>query len=142
MTPDAPPPPPEGPPPEGPIPADRSPALRWLPAAKARLRGWRRRWRRLRPLGEDPAAQAAWLVARRVVVAVIGSTIVALGLVMVIAPGPALVVVPLGLFVLGFEFAWALRLQRRILAGATDAAGVAKRWGRGVTGRRPGDAGD
>ncbi|BAM04915.1 potassium transporter TrkG [Phycisphaera mikurensis] len=94
----------------------------------SRLRGWRRWWRRLRPLGDAPAGREVWLATRRLVVALIGATIVGLGLVMVVAPGPALIVVPLGLFVLGFEFVWALRLQRRLVATAAGAADAARRW--------------
>ena len=47
--------------------------------------------------------------ARRVVIAVLGSTIIAIGIVMIVAPGPALIVIPIGLAVLGIEFAFARR---------------------------------
>ena len=47
--------------------------------------------------------------ARRVVIAVLGSTIIAIGIVMIVAPGPALIVIPIGLTVLGIEFAFARR---------------------------------
>ena len=43
--------------------------------------------------------------ARRIAVAVIGGTIVLVGIAMVVLPGPAIVVIPLGLGVLGLEFA-------------------------------------
>jgi tellurite resistance protein TerC len=46
-------------------------------------------------------------VARRIAVAVLGSTVLAIGIVMIIAPGPALIVIPIGLAILGIEFAWA-----------------------------------
>lgn len=46
-------------------------------------------------------------VARRVAIAVVGSTVFALGIVMIVAPGPALIVIPIGLAILGIEFAWA-----------------------------------
>lgn len=45
--------------------------------------------------------------ARRIAVAVLGSTVLVLGIVMIVAPGPALVVIPIGLAILGIEFAWA-----------------------------------
>jgi len=45
--------------------------------------------------------------ARRIVIAVLGSTVLAIGVVMIIAPGPALIVIPIGLAILGIEFAWA-----------------------------------
>jgi tellurite resistance protein TerC len=46
-------------------------------------------------------------------VAVIGSTMVLFGLALIVLPGPAVVVVPLGLAILATEFAWARRLIRR-----------------------------
>lgn len=50
----------------------------------------------------------AWL--RRAVVAVIGFTVLLIGLAMVVLPGPAIVVIPLGLAILATEFVWARRL--------------------------------
>lgn len=48
-------------------------------------------------------------IARRIAVAVIGGTVLLIGLVMTVLPGPALVVIPAGLAILGIEFAWARR---------------------------------
>lgn len=48
-----------------------------------------------------------WQKARRVVVFVIGSTVLLLGIVMIVAPGPAVIVIPLGLAILATEFVWA-----------------------------------
>ncbi len=45
--------------------------------------------------------------ARRIAVAVLGITVLAIGIVMIIAPGPAFIVIPIGLAILGVEFAWA-----------------------------------
>ncbi len=45
--------------------------------------------------------------------AVIGSTVLLFGLALIILPGPAVLVVPLGLALLATEFAWARRLVRR-----------------------------
>ncbi len=50
---------------------------------------------------------------RKLIVAVIGSTVVLFGLALIILPGPAVLVVPLGLAILATEFAWARRLIRR-----------------------------
>jgi Putative transmembrane protein (PGPGW) len=50
---------------------------------------------------------------RKLIVGVIGGTVVLFGLVLVILPGPAVLVVPLGLALLATEFAWARRLIRR-----------------------------
>jgi hypothetical protein len=58
--------------------------------------------------------------ARRIVVAVIGGTIVLAGVAMVVLPGPAIIVIPLGLGVLGLEFAWARHWLRKLRATASD----------------------
>ena len=47
---------------------------------------------------------------KRLVVAVIGITILVIGIAMIVLPGPAIVVVPVGLGILATEFAWARRL--------------------------------
>ena len=52
--------------------------------------------------------------ARRLIVAVVGGTVVLCGLTMVVLPGPALLVIPLGLVILASEFAWARRLLRKV----------------------------
>jgi uncharacterized protein (TIGR02611 family) len=52
--------------------------------------------------------------ARRLVIALIGGTVVLVGLIMIFTPGPALVVIPVGLAILAVEFVWARRLLRRI----------------------------
>jgi len=45
---------------------------------------------------------------------VAGCTIVALGVVMLVTPGPGWLVIFIGLSVLGIEFVWARRLLRRL----------------------------
>jgi len=47
--------------------------------------------------------------ARRVLVAVAGTLLVLVGLVLLVLPGPGIVIVLAGLAVLGTEFAWARR---------------------------------
>jgi uncharacterized protein (TIGR02611 family) len=56
--------------------------------------------------------------ARRIAVAVIGGTVVLIGIAMIVLPGPALVVIPLGLGILGLEFAWARRWLARLRKAA------------------------
>lgn len=51
---------------------------------------------------------------RRTVVAVIGTTIVLLGVALIALPGPAIIVIPVGLAILGLEFAWARRWMRML----------------------------
>ena len=47
--------------------------------------------------------------ARRVVVAIVGMTVLLFGVALIVLPGPAFVVIPLGLAILATEFAWARR---------------------------------
>ena len=55
-----------------------------------------------------------WL--KRAVVAVIGFTVLFVGIAMMVLPGPAVVVIPLGLAILATEFLWAQRLLERARA--------------------------
>ena len=50
---------------------------------------------------------------RKLIVAVIGSTIFLIGVAMIVLPGPAFIVIPVGLGILATEFAWARRAIRR-----------------------------
>ncbi len=50
--------------------------------------------------------------ARRIAISVIGGSVLVVGAAMVVLPGPALIVIPLGLAILGPEFAWARRWLR------------------------------
>lgn len=52
-------------------------------------------------------------VARRIVIAVVGVTVLIIGIVMIVTPGPALVLIPVGLAILGIEFAWARSWLKR-----------------------------
>lgn len=53
-------------------------------------------------------------VARRLVIGLVGATVLILGIVMIVTPGPALVVIPAGLAILSLEFAWARHWLRKI----------------------------
>ncbi|NVN99960.1 MAG: PGPGW domain-containing protein [Geobacteraceae bacterium] len=57
-------------------------------------------------------------------VAVVGITILIIGIAMIVLPGPAIVVIPLALGILATEFAWARRLlhmvQERIQRSGTN----------------------
>lgn len=57
-------------------------------------------------------ARGSYRVARRLVIGVVGVSVVIVGLVMLITPGPAIIVIPIGLAILAIEFAWARRLLR------------------------------
>ena len=58
---------------------------------------------------------------RKLVVAVVGTTLVVVGIAMIVLPGPAIIVIPLGLGILGIEFAWARRYLRNIKERSGDA---------------------
>ena len=60
---------------------------------------------------------------RKLIVAVIGITILLLGIIMVALPGPAFIVIPIGLGVLATEFAWARRAVRRARVMIAKARG-------------------
>ena len=52
-------------------------------------------------------------LVKRIGVAVIGGTITVVGIAMIVLPGPAIVVIPLGLSILATEFVWARRYLRK-----------------------------
>jgi len=61
-----------------------------------------------------------YLLIRRVVVFILGVSIVAVGVVMIVTPGPAIVVIPAGLALLATEFLWARRLLQQMKDRITD----------------------
>ena len=46
---------------------------------------------------------------KRMMVMVVGGTVLAIGIALIVLPGPAFIVIPLGLAILAVEFAWARR---------------------------------
>jgi uncharacterized protein (TIGR02611 family) len=70
-----------------------------------------------------------YTTGRRIVVAVVGSSVLLLGVIMIVTPGPALLVIPLGLAILAVEFVWARRwLQKlREMISQRNAQGRADR---------------
>ena len=71
-----------------------------------RKRAWQQRLNEKLGLDRMP-------VIRKLVYTIIGVTVLLIGLAMIVLPGPAIVVIPLGLAILGSEFAWARRIVRR-----------------------------
>ena len=76
--------------------------------------GWRR-WFNPQSFSTRPENGAARL-AKRIVVFILGFSVILVGLIMIITPGPAIVVIPAGLAILAVEFAWARRWLRRLKA--------------------------
>jgi tellurite resistance protein TerC len=52
--------------------------------------------------------------ARRIVVGIVGITVLVIGVVMLVTPGPALIVIPIGLAILSIEFTWARAWLKRL----------------------------
>ena len=59
--------------------------------------------------------------ARRIVIAVIGGSVVAIGVAMIVLPGPAFIVIPTGLAILSLEFAFARRWLHAIREQSQNA---------------------
>jgi uncharacterized protein (TIGR02611 family) len=52
--------------------------------------------------------------AKKITVFVIGGSVVLFGIALIVLPGPAFVVIPIGLAILATEFAWARRFLRHV----------------------------
>lgn len=82
-----------------------------------------------------PGYRLTYRIARRVVIGVVGMTVLLVGIALTVLPGPAFIVIPLGLGILGLEFAWARRWLRTLKEKVGDTA-------RTVLDGRSKDAGD
>jgi uncharacterized protein (TIGR02611 family) len=51
--------------------------------------------------------------AKKIVIGLIGGLVLAVGIAMIVLPGPAFVVIPAGLAILATEFHWARRCKER-----------------------------
>jgi len=89
--------------------------------------------RMLSALGVGPeAGLVALRTLKRVVILIVGGTVLALGVALIVLPGPAIVVIPAGLAILAVEFAWARRWLNRMREWVQRARGSASK-GRGPT---------
>src|ERR1700757_3330304 len=62
-------------------------------------------------------------IIKRVIVSVVGATVLLIGVALLVLPGPAIVVIPVGLAILATEYAWArrwLRKARRIASNVVS----------------------
>ena len=73
-------------------------------------------------------------ILRRIVIGLIGGTIVLFGIALVFLPGPGSVVIPIGLIVLATEFAWARWLVRR---GRHAVQAAKQKWDATIQSVRP-----
>jgi uncharacterized protein (TIGR02611 family) len=53
---------------------------------------------------------------KRIVVGIVGFTILVIGVLLLVLPGPAFLVIPLGLGILATEFVWAKKLLKKVKA--------------------------
>jgi len=65
---------------------------------------------------------ATYRIAKRVAITVVGFTVLAVGVAMMVLPGPAFIVIPIGLGILGLEFAWARRWLKTVKEKAEAVA--------------------
>lgn len=52
--------------------------------------------------------------AKRLIISVTGFTVLIVGIAMIVLPGPAIIVIPMGLGILATEFIWARRLLKAL----------------------------
>jgi len=71
----------------------------------------------------EERARALYRLVRRVVISIVGGTVLLIGVALIVLPGPAFVVIPAGLSILALEFAFA----RRWLNQLAERTGLRKR---------------
>jgi uncharacterized protein (TIGR02611 family) len=59
-------------------------------------------------------------IVRRVIVSVVGATILLIGITLLVLPGPAFIVIPVGLAILATEYAWARRWLKKVRRMASN----------------------
>ena len=52
-----------------------------------------------------------------VIIAVIGFTVLLIGIALLVLPGPAIIVIPVGLTILASEFVWARSILKKVKTG-------------------------
>lgn len=60
------------------------------------------------------ALHMTYKTGRRVVIAIVGVSVLLLGVIMIVTPGPAVIIIPAGLAILAVEFAWARHWLRKL----------------------------
>ncbi|UUY01831.1 PGPGW domain-containing protein [Svornostia abyssi] len=75
----------------------------------------------IRKLQEQRDVHKARPKVIRVLYAAVGITLLLLGLIMLVTPGPAFAIIPIGLFILALEFSWAEAALEKSLEQADKA---------------------
>ena len=60
-------------------------------------------------------------MAKRIAIGIVGGSVLVVGVCMIVLPGPAFVVIPVGLGILGLEFAWARSWLKKVKAKAAGS---------------------
>lgn len=66
------------------------------------------------PYSPADVVRVAWRLVRRVVIMVIGVSVLLFGVILIFLPGPGLVVIAIGMSILASEFVWAAYLLRHM----------------------------
>jgi len=61
-------------------------------------------------------------IAKRIAIGIVGGSVLVVGILMIVLPGPAFVVIPVGLGILSLEFAWARIWLKKVKTKAEDMA--------------------
>jgi uncharacterized protein (TIGR02611 family) len=88
---------------------------------------------------KQPAALPQWIkrlheaanagnikIVKRVIVSIIGATVLLIGIALLVLPGPGFIVILIGLAILATEYAWARRWLKKARQIAVDARQVAR----------------
>jgi Putative transmembrane protein (PGPGW) len=63
---------------------------------------------------------STYKVAKRIAICIVGGSVLLVGVAMIVLPGPAFIVIPAGLAILGIEFAWARIWLKKAKAKAQE----------------------
>jgi len=66
--------------------------------------------------------------AKRVIISIIGSTVLLIGIITIITPGPAFIIIPAGLGILATEFVWAQRWLKRVKQEIEEGGPTIRSW--------------
>ena len=67
---------------------------------------------------------------RVILVSIIGGAVLIAGIIMIVTPGPAFILIPLGLFLLSSEFKWAERWAQKLVDAVDGVRGKWRAWKR------------
>jgi uncharacterized protein (TIGR02611 family) len=70
-------------------------------------------------------------VVKRVIIWIVGATVLLIGIALLVLPGPAFIVIPIGLGILATEYAWARRWLKKARQIASDVVSGRERAGGG-----------